>query len=195
MPLPRHRGLAGRLAAANPPRADPGSTSPRRCFKDFQNEQGPWEVFRVPERDLRAPLLNFSLSVQRRRGILRACSARSTTESTERSRQCAHLSTLLPSRRFPVITWWYPPLPTFSAGKPTAQSFLGYHAPVFCYLRRTIPPGMARFPLQVVRLTPFTPIHLLSWVMQIWEHLGTTWALILGSQAVCSLNKYLLSIY
>ena len=110
MPLPRHHRLAGHWAV-DPPRTDSGLASPRGYFKDFQNEHGPWEMLLVSEREQKVPLLNFSLFMQKRRGISRICSAVPKMERTEESRQftlyaCSWISLAaqwqrihLPSRR------------------------------------------------------------------------------------------------
>lgn len=66
MLLPRHHSLAGHWAADHP-RTDLGFTSSRRCYKNFQNKLGPWEVLVDAGRDGTAPFLNFSLFVQKRR--------------------------------------------------------------------------------------------------------------------------------
>lgn len=62
------QGIAGWLShwAAHPPKADLSPISPRRCLRNFQNEERLWEIFLGSEGDQKAPLLNFSFCAKQK---------------------------------------------------------------------------------------------------------------------------------
>lgn len=133
MPLPKHRGLAGHWVA-DPPRTDLGSTSPRGCFKDFQNEQGPWEILLVSLESPSPQFLSFCEEDKRCSGGL-FCNAR---WRAQREADKLHIAILVPSGRSQVPIWLYPSpllllaspwLKVFHDTMPLFLLFSGHNSP------------------------------------------------------------------
>lgn len=123
MSLPRPPGLAGQWVVG-PPRADLGPTGPRRCFRNFQNEQGPWEVFLDFGRDWKASLLDIYDSVQKRGGTW-GLALQPLRWRAWREASCLLLSLLMflpEGSRYPDAIQHFP---TSSVGNLMAERFLG----------------------------------------------------------------------
>lgn len=130
MPLPRHRRLAKPL----------GSSPSQGRFKPHQSQK---VLEEFPE--WREALGDFPRLWGRSESpspqFLFLCKTEEFWRPvlwwiTEGSRQSAHLSTLVPSGRFQVITWWYPPLLASLWWK-----VFWYYAGGFCYFRWAVSPN------------------------------------------------------